>query len=138
MENTLRILRIIWGASVCSIFVCILIGEGVPHSSPPAIPMLQVFGFICVSEIVLIFVFRRMMVDKAAAALGSQPQDSSALARWRGGTIVTLVLCESVALFGFVLRMLGFSLSQAGTFYLAALVLMVFFLPRRPEQVVGE
>ncbi|HVO62835.1 MAG TPA: hypothetical protein VMT53_18010 [Terriglobales bacterium] len=86
----------------------------------------------------MIFVFRRMMVDKAAAALGSQPQDSSALARWRGGTIVTLVLCESVALFGFVLRMLGFSLSQAGTFYLAALVLMVFFLPRRPEQVVGE
>lgn len=136
MEPTLRTLRLIWGAFLCSIFVYILIGERVPHSSPPAIMVLGAIAFLCVANVGGIFFFRRMMVDKAAAILGSHPDEPSALARWRAGSIITLALCESVALFGFVSRMLGFSFSQVAMYYLSALILMIFLLPRRPEQVM--
>jgi hypothetical protein len=137
METTLRLLRFIWGSLVSSIFVYILVGERVAHPSPPAIVVLEAIAFLCIANVGVIFFLRRMMVDKAAASLGSRPDEPSALARWRGGSIITLALCESVALFGFVARMLGFSLAQVGMFYLSALILMIFLLPRRPEQALG-
>ncbi len=138
MEATLRLLRVVWAFLVCSIFVYVLVGERVPHSSSPSIVVLAVIAFLCVANVSAIFIFRRMMVDKAAAALGTQSDEPNALARWRAGSIITLALSESVALLGFAARMLGFSFSQVVMFYLAGLLLMMFLLPRKPERALGE
>jgi len=52
------------------------------------------------------------------------------LNRWRTGYLITYALSEALALFGLLVRLAGFSLSQAVTFYLPGLVLMLFFRPR--------
>jgi hypothetical protein len=45
-------------------------------------------------------------------------------------------LSESIAIFGLVLRILGFSLSQVASFYISGFILLLFFGPRRP--IAGE
>jgi hypothetical protein len=35
-------------------------------------------------------------------------------------------------MFGLVLRLIGFSLSQVASFYIAGFILLLFFGPRRP------
>lgn len=54
---------------------------------------------------------------------------------WAVGARATLrlmLLSESIALFGLILRILGFTLSEVMSFYLAGLALMLVFGPRRP------
>jgi len=60
---------------------------------------------------------------------------SVGLLLWAGemvGSIPTYALSESIALFGLILRLIGFSLSQVWSFYIAAFILLLFFRPRRP------
>jgi hypothetical protein len=72
------------------------------------------------------------MLAPTLAVLGANPNEQSALGRWRAANIVVLALCESIGLYGFVLRFLGFSLMQAMPFYLAAILMMLYFGPKRP------
>jgi F0F1-type ATP synthase membrane subunit c/vacuolar-type H+-ATPase subunit K len=138
VQSILLQLRIIWGALVSSVLMYIFVGERVPHrETPPHTVVLEAVALACLTTVIMIFVVRRILVAKAAAVLASQPDDAPAMARWRGGYIVTLALCEAVALFGLVLRLAGFTLGQAGMFYLASGVLMIFFVPRRPEQLAA-
>jgi hypothetical protein len=70
------------------------------------------------------------MVEAPEEQLMRDAADSDALARWRGGSLVTFVFCETVALFGFALRFLGAPLRDAGAFYVIAAALLVFWAPR--------
>jgi hypothetical protein len=45
---------------------------------------------------------------------------------------MTYALSEAIAIFGLVLRLIGFSLSQVAYFYIAGFILLLFFGPRRP------
>jgi hypothetical protein len=45
---------------------------------------------------------------------------------------MTYALSEAIAIFGLVLRLIGFSLSQVWSFYIAGIILLLFFGPRRP------
>jgi F0F1-type ATP synthase membrane subunit c/vacuolar-type H+-ATPase subunit K len=40
-------------------------------------------------------------------------------------------MCETLALFGFVLRFMGFTLSEVAPFYVVGFALMLLFGPRR-------
>jgi hypothetical protein len=53
----------------------------------------------------------------------------------RLGQIMTFALSEAIALLGFVLRLVGFSLSQVAPFYLAGILLRPFFNPRSSSAV---
>jgi len=75
---------------------------------------------------------RRTLVLQSAATLASRPNDAATLNRWRAGNIMTYALAESIALFGLVLRLIGFTLSQVWSFYIAAFILLLFFGPRLP------
>lgn len=55
----------------------------------------------------------------------------------RGYTIVCYVLSEAVALYGFVLRMLGGSRGDAIPFFAAAVGLFLLCYPRAPEMLRG-
>lgn len=139
MDKTLRQFRIIWGALLLSIFLYAFVAERVAQPARTVnTAVVEAVSLICVSIVVSIFIVRRLVIAKAMSKLALQPEDANTLARWRIGTLLTLALCESVAMFGVVVRCFGCTFAQAGIFYFAALVLMIFLMPRRPEQVLGE
>jgi hypothetical protein len=133
MDTSLRLLRMVWGALLFSIAMYIVIGELEGRNRGGVdTRMFQAIALLGVVTVAMIFAVRRFMVFRAQEMLASAPADAAALLRWRGGCIVTLALCEAVALYGFVLRMQGFTLSQVAPFYIGGLLLMIYFVPRRP------
>ena len=128
----MQIMRI---ALLVSIALYVFIGEYLGQALVPA-PNRNVYfaiTLVAITTLGMIFAVRRLFVLRSEAALAEQPEDSVALKRWRAGYIFTYALCETVALFGFVLRILGFTLSQVAPFYLVGFVLMLVFGPRRPS-----
>jgi hypothetical protein len=85
----------------------------------------------------VILVVRRTLVLQSAVALATRPNDVAALNRWRAGHIMTYALSEAIAIFGFALRIMGFSLSQVASFYIAGFILLLFFGPRRPVREIA-
>jgi hypothetical protein len=77
------------------------------------------------------------MVLRAEEALVRNEQDALSLARWRSGYVLIYALCEAVALYGLVLRFMGFTLTQVAPFYVVGFVLLFFFSPRRPSSAIG-
>jgi hypothetical protein len=99
----------------------------------PNVVLFQVMAIVAVVNVVLIVVVRRSMVAPSLAVLRSNSSDLPALNRWRGGYVVTYALCEAVALYGFILRIMGFSFRSVVPFYLASVILMIYFGPRSVE-----
>jgi hypothetical protein len=128
-------LNFIRAALLLAIAAYVFLGETIaPSTLGPTKPMMfQVFALVAVVTIAVMFVLRRKTISEAMATLRTSPEDASALARWRAGYVITYAMCEAVALYGFVLRMLGFFLPQVAPFYLAAILLMLFYGPRRPS-----
>ena len=134
MQIAKRTLNMIRAALIFAIAVYMFIGEKVAAGSagPLNAMLFQILAVVAVVNIVLILIVRRSMVTPAAAVLQTNSGDSLALTRWRGGYIATYALCEAVALYGFVLRVLGFSYRMVVPFYLASFILMIYFSPRVP------
>jgi hypothetical protein len=103
------------------------------RTTPNAI-VLRAMSIVAAAEVIALFVLRRKMLVPAMALLSSQSEDAAALARWKTGHIVTWALSLSVALYGLVLRYLGFAFTQVAPFFIAGFILMLFYFPRRPVQ----
>jgi hypothetical protein len=80
--------------------------------------------------IFIALVVRSRMVTPAQEKLRVQTDDGGALKRWRIGSLISLVLVESVALYGFALRVMGGTRSHTWPFYLAAILIMLMWTPR--------
>ena len=138
MDASLKQLRIIQIAMLSAVVLYIVVGEVVPHTAHPMNPVLfQALAALATSTVFMLFFLRRVTVLKAEPALAGPSIDSAALSRWRAGVILTLALSEAISLYGFVLRMLGFSLSQVAPFYIAGFTLMLFLGPRKPSNDLG-
>ena len=127
-------LRVIKIAFLVSIGVYVLIGELVgPHGKITGKPTLF-YGISVVSILTIgvILVVRRTLVLHSEAMLKNVSNEEAIVNRWKTGYIVTYALSEALALFGLIVRMTGFSFSQAVTFYIPGFVLMLFFRPRQP------
>ncbi len=139
MDGTLKLLRMIRIALMMSVVLYAIIGEQVKHTvgvAPTFILYLAV-TIAAIFSVAMIVVMRRLLVLPAEATLANQSQDAAALGRWRAGHIVIYGLSETVALFGLVLRFLGFPFSEVVTFYAVGLILLMFFGPRRPSNEIG-
>ena len=133
MDTSLRILRIIWGALLTSIVFYTVVGELVGRTRQGVdTTMYKAIAVVAIITVAMILGVRRLMMQPALNLLAGNAPDAAALLRWRGASIVTMALCEAVALYGFVLRMQGFTLSQVAPFYVGGLLLLVYFGPRRP------
>jgi len=84
-----------------------------------------------------IFFLRRRMLRTSETVLSTRPEDVAALKRWRTAHIAIYALCESVALYGVLLRFMRFSFSQVVAFYVAGFLLLLYFAPRRPSSAIG-
>ena len=138
MEASLKMLRTVRLALLVALLVSVFVGERIPHPPKPTNPAFYyTITFMAVGMIVAIFLLRRVMVIRAEQTLAHNAEDSASLSRWRAGYIVTFALCEAIALYGFVLRFLFFSLTQVMPFYVVGFVLLLFFRPRRPSNEIG-
>jgi F0F1-type ATP synthase membrane subunit c/vacuolar-type H+-ATPase subunit K len=138
MEQALKVLQIVRGVLLLSVVLYFVMAEQILRSSdamPGKVPDPVVLYVLVLTAIVSLFiaaVLRRKLFGNAEEVLLAQPGDGAALTRWRTGHLLFLALCEAVALYGFVLRILGFPRMQALPFFLVAFVAMVLFGPRRP------
>ena len=121
-----------------SVLFCALLAARfgpVPQRTVPVV--LYAIAAAAVLITVGIFVVRRAMVIRAENSLGQDAEDAGALNRWRAGYIIILALAETISVHGLVLRFVGFGFSQVVPFFLASLILMLFFGPRRPSNAIG-
>jgi hypothetical protein len=133
MESVARQIRLIQIAMLISIVLYAVVGEVVGRRLPWNPTFFYVLSFISISVVGVIFVARRTLVLQSETLLRDRPQDLVSLGRWRAGYIVTYALCETLALFGLILRLSGLPMSQVWPFYLGGFGLLLFFGPRMPD-----
>jgi len=132
VEITLKNLRIVRLALLASIVLYGFISFRAPMREEPKPLMLEAITGVAVAIVGSVLFFRRTMILKSEALLAAQPEDPVALGRLRAGYIVVWALCESIVLYGLVLRFIGFTFAHVLPFLIAGFVLMLFFSPRRP------
>jgi|SRR5271157_5546560 len=133
MAGALKTLRAVQWLMLASILLYCIVAEIVSPGVRPVNPTISyLFSTLCVAIVGVIFVVRRTLVLRAAESLATHPDDNLSLGQWRTGYIATYALCESMALFGLVLRFLGGSFQQSLPFYFGGFVLLFFFRPRQP------
>lgn len=99
-------------------------------TSAPARSFVTGMTILAIVMIVVALSVRGRMVSPAKEKLEVEAGDVSALNRWRTGSLISLVFVESVALYGFVLRVMGGTRSQVLPFYLVAILIMLLWTPR--------
>jgi cytochrome b561 len=133
MRGTIRTLRAVQWIMLGSILLYAVVGEVLGFRARAADPSLNyAFTTAGVAIVGMIFVVRRTLVLRSAENLASHPDDSLTLNHWKSGYFATYALCEALALFGLVLRFMGFSLQQSLPFYIGGFVMLSFFGPREP------
>jgi hypothetical protein len=138
MESALRLLRLVQIAMLVSIALYVFVGEeAAVRTAAPNPTMFHVISFVSISIVGAIFVVRRTLVLPSEAQLREKPGDGVLLARWRSGYICTYALCEALALFGLVLRMVGFPLAQVWPYYVGGFALMLVSAARAPRAEAG-
>ena len=133
MENAIKIVRLIQIAMLLSVGIFVVAGEmvgSIPKLSNPT--LFYALSLATITIVGVILVVRRTLVLQSAVTLAVRPNDGATLNRWRAGYVMTYALSEAIAMFGLVLRLIGFSLSQVASFYIAGFILLLFFGPRRP------
>ena len=133
MDSAIKVVRLIQVAMLVSVVLFVLVGEvvgSIPKLSDPT--LFYALSLATITIVGVILVVRRTLVLQSATMLAARPNDAAILGRWRTGYVMTYALSESIALFGLVLRLIGFTLSQVWSFYIAAFILLLFFGPRRP------
>ncbi len=139
MRGTLRTLRVVQWTMLGSIFVYAVVGEVLGSRARAADPSLSYFfSTASVAIVGIIFVVRRTLVLRWAETLVSHPDDALTLRHWKSGYLATYALCEALALFGLVQRLLGFNFQQSLLFYMGGFVLLFFFGPRAPQETVNS
>ncbi len=138
MENSLKFLRTIQLASLASVLLYALMAVRLGPAPQETMPgVLYAIAAMAVLVCVGIFMVRRVLVVRTENILGTNAEGAGALNRWRAGYIIVMALAETIALYGLVLRFVGFGFSQVLPFFVAAFILMLFFGPRRPSNAIG-
>jgi len=133
MGVALRTIRLIQVAMLVSIGIYVVVGEVASRQLTTDVKALYAISFASISLVGAILVVRKTLVLQSEAELRQKPGDPVTIARWRTGYIVTYALCEALALFGLVLRILGFTLAQVWPYYAGSFVLLLLFWPRLPQ-----
>jgi hypothetical protein len=116
-----------------SIVLYAVVGEVLGSRARAVDPSLSyVFTTAGVAIVGVIFVVRRTLVLRSAESLAAHPDDAVTLSHWKSGYVATYALCEGLAFFGLILRLLGCSFQQSLPFYIGGFVLLFFFGPREP------
>ena len=137
MDLAIRTVRVLQIAMLMSVLLLMVTGEvvgAIPRLNNPT--LFYALSMATITIVGVILVVRRTLVQQSAAMLAIRPNDVATINRWRAGYVMTYALSESIAVFGLLLRLIGFTLSQVASFYVAGFMLLLFFGPRRPVSQV--
>jgi len=137
MSLALRTVRLVQIAMLVSVGIFVVVGEVVrpPFAANPTI--LYAASVASIGLVGALLVVRRTLVLESEAQLREKPADALILSRWRTGYIAMYALCETLALFGLALRLVGFSIDHVWPYYAGAFVLLLLFWPRVPRAAPG-
>src|SRR5579862_5087108 len=119
MIGALKVLRAVQWAMLVSVVLYAIVGQ-VAGPAPRGLDatLSYLFATLSVAIVGAIFVVRRTLVLRAGESLATRPDDSLSLNHWKTGYIATYVLCESLALFGLILRFRGSPVEASVYYYL--------------------
>ena len=138
MDSSLRMLRTVRLFLLATIVLYAAIAERFGPAPKAQAPLVfYAITAVAISLIATMFAIRRGRLAKLEKILSSNQEDIAALKPWRATYLLIFMACEAVALYGLVLRFLGFSFTQVAPFYIAGFVLMLYFAPRRPSNAIG-
>lgn len=132
MGAALRTVRLIQVAMLVSIGAYVVAGEVAGARLTLNANTVYAISFASISLVGAILVVRKTWVLQSEEQLREKPGDLVLLARWKTGYIVTYVLCEALALFGLLLRLMGSTLVHVWPYYAGGAVLVLLFWPRLP------
>lgn len=138
MDSSLKLLRTVRLFLLATIVLYAAIAERFGPAAKAQAPLVfYVITAVVISLIATLFGMRRGRLAKLEKILSSNQEDLAALKPWRATYLLIFMACEAIALYGLVLRFLGFTFTQVVPFYLAGVVLMLYFAPRRPSNAIG-
>ena len=131
-EKTLRAVRLVHLALLFAAVAYLVLPLAVsrPMTQTPSLVVILAMGAVAFSGIAGAALLRGRLVEPSAEALRANSQDLAALQRWRAGVILSLVLCETVVLFGLALRFTGAPWSVCAVFYAPGTFLLLAWAPR--------
>jgi hypothetical protein len=77
------------------------------------------------------------MIKPSEESLRSNPNDETALKKWRAGVIVSLGMASTIVLFGVLLRLMGATWNVASWFFIVGILLLLAWTPRLDVSAVG-
>lgn len=132
MDSSIRQLRTVQIALLISTVLYAFIALHAAERSRGTPLMVASLALLSGAMAIAAFVIRTKLVGKAEAQLSIQPDDKVTLSRWRSAYVLIWALCEAIAVYGLVLRYLGFTMAQVAPFFAAGFLLMLAFPVRRP------
>jgi hypothetical protein len=103
-----------------------------PTANAPAL-IVESFSVLAILMVAVAFGFRRKLLPSAIEKLRCDAGDATPLGRWRMANVLSMSLVMSVALCGFVLRILGGDRRVVWPFFLVSVTLMLLWRPRLDE-----
>lgn len=147
IENGMRTLWIVWGAALISLFIYLvvahLLGEEIRHNQNPNFPLslmrnillgigiATLFGAYFLKKTILSQGSRT--VSKAILNDQSNSDPTQIIAKYTTATIISLALCESVGIYGFVLYILDDNLQTLYSFIGLSAVAIIYYRPKKEE-----
>lgn len=133
LEGALLRLRIFYGAIFVAALMQIGAAERLARETSNAVHFLyKAFLLVSVLDLGIAFFYRQRKVAPSIERLRDQLDDTGAIQNLTAGSILSVVLAESVVLCGFALQFLGATRPQAAPFYFAGVFLMLLWWPKRP------
>ena len=146
-EKQLLILWIIWASMLGSLFIYVFIchqcGDQIRRTASPNFPldlMRNILYGIAIFTVFLIHILRKSMLTAGSGGSGPMSLKSlllsnqpSFLAKYTTAVIVSLVLSESIGIYGFVLFLLGDDFRTLYIFIGISALAMFFYRPKREE-----
>lgn len=131
-QKTLRVVRIIHLAMLFAAFAYVAVPLMVApvQAQPPDLVFVLALGVVAFSALGAAVFIRARLAKPASERLQVNPEDKAAAAQWQRGVILSFVFCESVAIFGCVMRLVGAPWNISGIFYAGGILVLLAWTPR--------
>ncbi len=135
MDNQLKQLPLVRIVFLLTIPIYVFFAMRAPVRPSPQPLFFNLIALVAVVEAVVAFFVRGKLISNAEGLWRDNPNTKPALARWFTANIAPWAMCLSVAMYGIVLRYVGYSFRSVAAFFVAGALLMFSFSPRRPEEI---
>jgi hypothetical protein len=131
IKKTLRAARVLHVALLVMVAIDLDVSYRLaPIQNQISSVMIYAITFVCLNDIGVAAFLRSRMIRPSEESLRSNPNDKSALKKWRTGVILSLVMASTIVLFGLVLKCLGATWNVASWFFIAGFLLLLAWTPR--------